>query len=220
MTDRNPRLGEHESPNNPKYWSNRDCTKQEMVNHPHHYNMGNPAYEPYKVISEWECNFNIGNAIKYLARYKQKWNPIEDLEKAKKYIDFEIERLRGTESPASVNERKYPMNLCGNSENSENRLINGDRLQEAKPEDLVGNRELMEKISRGEKIVDEANKALDRGMSRYDVMKNVLKMDDDEIEEVMKMNGLEDACKRIANKIVEDFEHEKTQKHGKYFQCC
>lgn len=66
----------------------------EMVNHPDHYSIANKTYEPYKVIAAWEANFNIGNAIKYLARYKKKWNPIEDLEKAKQYIDFEIEYLK------------------------------------------------------------------------------------------------------------------------------
>jgi hypothetical protein len=66
---------------------------KEMVNHPEHYDMDDNTYEPYKVINAWKANFNIGNAIKYLARYKKKWNPIEDLQKAKQYIDFEIECL-------------------------------------------------------------------------------------------------------------------------------
>ena len=65
-----------------------------MVHHPSHYDTGDKTYEPYRVIEAWGCNFNIGSAIKYLSRYEKKWNPIEDLEKAKQYIDFEIERLR------------------------------------------------------------------------------------------------------------------------------
>lgn len=69
-------------------------TDKEMVHHPDHYDMADKTYEPYKVINAWGANFNIGNAIKYLARYKKKWNPIEDLEKAKQYIDFEIECLK------------------------------------------------------------------------------------------------------------------------------
>lgn len=69
-------------------------TDKEMVHHPDHYDMVDKTYEPYKVINAWGANFNIGNAIKYLARYKKKWNPIEDLEKAKQYIDFEIECLK------------------------------------------------------------------------------------------------------------------------------
>ena len=72
----------------------RIVDNKEMVHHPDHYDMANKTYEPYKVINSWRANFNIGNAIKYLARYKKKWNPIEDLEKAKQYIDFEIECLK------------------------------------------------------------------------------------------------------------------------------
>lgn len=75
-----------------------------MVKHPSHYATGDSTYEPYRVIAEWGCNFNVGSAIKYLARYQKKWNPIEDLEKAKQYIDFEIERLRDVEARKS--ERK------------------------------------------------------------------------------------------------------------------
>ena len=74
---------------NPKIADNK-----EMVHHPDHYDMTDKTYEPYKVINAWGANFNIGNAIKYLARYKKKWNPIEDLEKAKQYIEFEIECLK------------------------------------------------------------------------------------------------------------------------------
>lgn len=66
----------------------------DMVNNPPQYQMDDPVYEPRKVISAWNCNFNIGSALKYLARYKKKWNAIEDLEKAKKYIEFEIEELK------------------------------------------------------------------------------------------------------------------------------
>ena len=71
----------------------RQESNKEMVSHPDHYDVGDKTYEPYKVIASWDLNFNIGNAVKYLSRYKKKWNPIEDLNKAKQYIDFEIERL-------------------------------------------------------------------------------------------------------------------------------
>jgi hypothetical protein len=66
---------------------------KEQVAHPDHYQVEDKTYEPYKVIQAWEANFNIGSALKYLARYQKKWNPIEDLQKAKQYIDFEIDRL-------------------------------------------------------------------------------------------------------------------------------
>ncbi len=39
--------------------------------------------------------FNIGNAIKYLWRYQDKGDPVENLKKAQWYIDDEIRRLEG-----------------------------------------------------------------------------------------------------------------------------
>jgi hypothetical protein len=78
-----------DQPNDKSHKSNG----KEMVAHPDHYNKGDKTYEPYKVIAAWQLNFNIGSSVKYLARYEDKWNPIEDLEKAKQYIDFEIENI-------------------------------------------------------------------------------------------------------------------------------
>ncbi len=59
---------------------------------PKHYN--DTKIQPIDVISDWECNYNIGNVIKYCARYKKKGDAISDLEKAKKYLDFEIQTLK------------------------------------------------------------------------------------------------------------------------------
>lgn len=61
------------------------------VDHPDHYNVG--GIEVIDAIEAWGCGFNDGNAIKYIARYKYKGNPIEDLKKARWYIDREIQRL-------------------------------------------------------------------------------------------------------------------------------
>ena len=63
------------------------------VAHPSHYNQG--KYEVKDVIRDWNLNFNLGNAVKYIARapYKHPDKIIEDYEKAKQYIDFEIEYL-------------------------------------------------------------------------------------------------------------------------------
>jgi hypothetical protein len=38
--------------------------------------------------------FNVGNAVKYLWRADEKGRPIEDLEKARWYIDREIARRK------------------------------------------------------------------------------------------------------------------------------
>ena len=64
---------------------------KEMVDHPKHYNMG--KYEAIEVIEDWELNFNLGNALKYLSRAGHKDDIIQDLKKAKWYIYREIQRL-------------------------------------------------------------------------------------------------------------------------------
>jgi hypothetical protein len=54
------------------------------------------TYEAIKVIEACGLNFSLGNVIKYVARAGRKTdNPIEDLEKAKWYIEREIEKLKG-----------------------------------------------------------------------------------------------------------------------------
>lgn len=62
------------------------------VQRPSHYAEGR-KYEPKDVIRDWGLNFNLGNAVKYVARAGRKGDILEDLRKAKQYIDFEIEYL-------------------------------------------------------------------------------------------------------------------------------
>ena len=60
------------------------------------YYAKNRKYEPVKVISDWGLNFNLGCAVKYIARHGRKGDidkDIDDLEKAIDYIKFEIEEL-------------------------------------------------------------------------------------------------------------------------------
>ncbi len=59
--------------------------KKEMVNHPAHYNQG--KIEVIDAIEDWDLNFNEGNVVKYVARHRHKINPLEDLKKAKWYLD-------------------------------------------------------------------------------------------------------------------------------------
>lgn len=68
--------------------------KSEQVNHPSHYNQGIEAID---IIESWDLNFSLGNAIKYILRSPYKGKQIEDLEKARWYIDREINRLKGDE---------------------------------------------------------------------------------------------------------------------------
>lgn len=65
----------------------------ETINHPPHYDGEENLYEAIKVIEAWKLNFNLGNAVKYIARLGRKMgtNPVSDLEKAKWYLEREIE---------------------------------------------------------------------------------------------------------------------------------
>lgn len=61
------------------------------VDHPKHYNDHPSGIECITVV-EW-LTFNVGNAIKYLWRAGLKGSTLEDLRKARWYIDREIGRL-------------------------------------------------------------------------------------------------------------------------------
>ena len=65
--------------------------KKEMVDHPAHYNRG--KYEAIDIIEALEMNFNLGNAFKYLFRAGHKDDIVQELKKARWYIDREIQRL-------------------------------------------------------------------------------------------------------------------------------
>ena len=55
------------------------------INRPKHYNQG--KIEPIEVIEDWELGYHLGNVIKYIARAEHKGNMVEDLKKAKWYLD-------------------------------------------------------------------------------------------------------------------------------------
>tara|TARA_R110000822_G_scaffold15811_3_gene54232 strand:- start:909 stop:1127 length:219 start_codon:yes stop_codon:yes gene_type:complete len=51
--------------------------------------------QPFEFIHKNNLSYFQGCVIKYIVRYKDKNNPIEDLEKAKHYIDMLIELEQG-----------------------------------------------------------------------------------------------------------------------------
>lgn len=63
------------------------------ISHPAHYCFG--KYEPVKVIQDWGLSFCCGNVLKYLARAGKKDGntKLQDLKKARQYLDFEIEEI-------------------------------------------------------------------------------------------------------------------------------
>lgn len=69
----------------------RGVKVSDHVNHPPHYGGGDNPYEAIKVIEAWSLGFHLGNAVKYIARAGKKGAAIEDLKKARWYIDRVIE---------------------------------------------------------------------------------------------------------------------------------
>ena len=75
-------------------------TKKESVDHPPHYGGKDNPYEVIKVIRAWQLDFWTGNAIKYIGRAGKK-DPdreIEDLKKARWYLDDKIQELENTQA--------------------------------------------------------------------------------------------------------------------------
>lgn len=67
-----------------------------LIDHPAHYN-NHPSGAECIDIAEW-FPFNLGNAIKYIWRAGIKGDRLEDLKKARWYVDREIARLEDAES--------------------------------------------------------------------------------------------------------------------------
>ncbi len=65
--------------------------KHDPVDHPQHYTSSPSGVECIDVVEH--LTFNRGNAIKYLWRAGSKGDEIEDLKKARWYVDREITRL-------------------------------------------------------------------------------------------------------------------------------
>lgn len=63
----------------------------DMVNHPPHYTSHPSGVECIDVVEH--LNFCLGNAVKYIWRAGLKGDALEDLKKARFYLDREIARL-------------------------------------------------------------------------------------------------------------------------------
>ena len=70
--------------------------KMNNQNTPKHYQ---GTIQPIDLINAQNLNFNLGNVVKYVCRAgkKQGENVLSDLDKAKNYINYEIERIKKNE---------------------------------------------------------------------------------------------------------------------------
>jgi hypothetical protein len=76
-------------------------TTKSNVNHPDHYNAG--KIEVIEAIDDWGLGFCLGNVVKYVARAEHKGKVVEDLEKARWYLDHEIQKRKTQTTAKKVN---------------------------------------------------------------------------------------------------------------------
>jgi len=69
---------------------NIEGPKADPVNHPEHYKVG--GIETIDFIEAKALGYHLGNAVKYITRADHKGNRLQDLQKAKWYIDRAIEK--------------------------------------------------------------------------------------------------------------------------------
>ena len=72
----------------------------DVVKHPSHYTEGR-KFEPKDVIRDWGLNFNLGSAVKYVARAGRKDDIVQDLKKAQEFIQFEIDAIEEARATAT-----------------------------------------------------------------------------------------------------------------------
>ena len=71
----------------------REDLFKKAVDHPDHYGGEDNPYEAIKVIEAWDLNFHLGNVVKYISRAGKKHDrPLEDIRKAKWYLDRWLEK--------------------------------------------------------------------------------------------------------------------------------
>ena len=68
----------------------------DTVNNPKHYTSHPSGVECIEITEH--MNFCLGNAVKYIWRANLKGKEIEDLRKARRYIDREIQRILNGET--------------------------------------------------------------------------------------------------------------------------
>lgn len=75
---------------------------KEAVNHPQHYGVEDNLYEAIKVIEAWKLDFCLGNTVKYISRAGKKDNIVQDLKKAKWYLERKINQLEEASERSAI----------------------------------------------------------------------------------------------------------------------
>lgn len=73
---------------------------KEIVDHPGHYNHG--RYECIDIVEDLNLNFCLGSVLKYIWRAGFKDDEITELEKARWYLDREIQSRKAKRSNKNI----------------------------------------------------------------------------------------------------------------------
>lgn len=83
-------------------------TSHDPVNHPTHYTQG--RVECITVTSR--LDFCVGNAVKYVWRFRDKDNPVQDLRKAAWYLDYALGHPDVVRRPEGTDEQELKWHLA------------------------------------------------------------------------------------------------------------
>lgn len=67
--------------------------RNDAVHSPAHYVTPGYPFEVIDAIEAWGLNYRLGAVVKYVARHARKGKPLEDLRKARWYLDREISKM-------------------------------------------------------------------------------------------------------------------------------
>lgn len=70
--------------------------RTDVVNQPPHYTFG--SVEVIDALEAWDLGFHAGNVVKYVARAKHKGNELQDLKKARWYLERLIAQIETSQS--------------------------------------------------------------------------------------------------------------------------
>ena len=73
---------------------------EDKVNRPNHYNinwLGEQAIETFDYIRSWKMDYPESNIIKYVTRHPYKGKSLQDLKKARWYLDRLIQEVEAKE---------------------------------------------------------------------------------------------------------------------------
>ena len=82
----------------------------DAIDHPAHYGGESNPYEAIKVVEAWDLDFYLGNVIKYVSRAGKKADELEDLKKARWYLDRKIARMEAAKKDyrnSSCRQRRF-----------------------------------------------------------------------------------------------------------------